>query len=566
MGRRGIGQRIRTIATTWSRRLRVAGLLVLSVVLVLVVPSTASADSDWVAPVNAPIWGGFKEPAYHHGVDLGAARYVPIRAASAGTVIVKKCNASLNGQPYSCDIDGSPQVLGCGWYVDIAHAGGIVTRYCHMVSEPLVNVGYKVETGQRLGYVGSSGNSSAPHLHFEVHIVAEGDYAHNGNAVDPVPFMAKRGAHLGVGKDKPEPPGSAEAEPAPPPPPPANGRVDLDGDGRTDRVVWRPSEGQWYASLASGEESGPVALGEAGDVPVVADYDGDGRDDLAVWRPADGRWLIQTSSGAPVSDVTLGEPGDLPVPADYDGDGRAEPAVWRPYNGQWLVHRGDDADAAAEPVVLGEAGDLPVPADYDGDGRADPAVWRPADGRWTVRPSVADAQLPEVHLGAEGDIPVPGDFDGDSKADFSVWRPHLGVWLVVSSGGTPAEPIAVGVAGDVPVVGDYDGDQKDDLALWRPADGQWLILLSSGERLTAGEPGTGIVFGIEGDLPANRPLWLDANGQPPGVTETLLRERLRGRQAGLTTVTGQSAGTDQSAGSDPSTGIDQSATGRPAAG
>jgi Membrane proteins related to metalloendopeptidases len=531
MSRRDIGQRIRTMATASWRRLRIAGLVGLSVVLVFLVPSAASADSGWVAPVNAPIWGGFKEPAYHHGVDLGAAKWVPIRAASAGTVIVKKCNASLNGQPYSCDIDGSPQVQGCGWYVDIAHAGNIVTRYCHMVTEPLVNVGDKVETGQRIGYVGSSGNSSAPHLHFEVHIVAEGDYAHNGNAVDPVPFMAKRGAHLGVGKDKPEPPrtSDAEPEPAPPPPPPANGRVDLDGDGRTDRVVWRPSDGQWYASLASGEEAEPVTLGEAGDVPVVADYDGDGRDDLAVWRPSNGQWLILTSSGIPLGDITLGETGDIPVPADYDGDGRVEPAVWRPYSGQWLRH---GAETGAEPVVLGEAGDLPVVADYDGDGKADPAVWRPTDGQWIIQPSVAEAELPDVRLGAQGDIPVAGDFDGDGKADPSVWRPNLGVWLLAPSGGEPAEPVAIGRAGDVPVVGDYDGDKKDDLALWRAADGEWLILPSSGERLTAGEPGTGLVFGVEGDLPANRPLWLDTNGQPPGLTETLLRERFRGRQAG----------------------------------
>ena len=536
MNRRGIGQWVLTVAgeSPWSRA-PLAVLLGLSGVLVFLVPSAASAVPTWVAPVNAPMWGGFKEPAYHHGVDLGAARFVPIRAASSGTVVVRACNASLDGEEYSCDIDGSPQVQGCGWYIDIAHDDGVVTRYCHMAFAPMVKVGDRVETGQRVGYVGSSGNSSAPHLHFEVHLVPDGLNAQNANAVDPVPFMAKRGAQLGIGNDRPEPPDQGAPEAAPPaaPQPPVDARADIDGDGLSDLVVWRPAEGLWHVRLASGAAMEPVALGVAGDVPVVDDYDGDGKADLAVWRPSDGRWLVQTSSGAPVTDVALGAVGDIPVPGDYDGDGFADFAVWRQHDGQWLIQysngtEGDSADTAAEPVVLGAAGDLPVVADYDGDRRDDLAVWRPVDGQWIVRPSAEGAQPPQVLLGAEGDVPVPGDFDGDSKADFSVWRPAVGVWTVVYASGAPAEPVALGVPGDEPVVGDYDGDKKDDLALWRRTDGQWFVLPSSGQLLTAGEPGTGIVFGAAGDQPANRPLWLDENGEPPVLIETLLRERVRG--------------------------------------
>jgi Peptidase family M23/FG-GAP-like repeat len=533
-------------------RARLVGILGLSVALVLVVPGAAAASPGWVAPVKAPLWGGFHQPESHMGVDLGAQRYVPIRAASAGTVIVKKCNASLNGEPYSCDVDGSPQVKGCGWYIDIAHASGVVTRYCHMVAEPLVNVGDRVETGERLGYVGTSGNSSGPHLHFEVHLVPDRGYASNENAIDPLPFMSKRGAPLGIGVDSPEPPGGSASEPiaAPEPVVTVDGRSDVDGDGVTDLVVWRPAEGQWYIRPAAGgldsaAEPQPVALGTAGDVPVVADYDGDGKDDLAVWRPSDGQWLVQTTSGAPMAGVVLGELGDIPVPGDYNGDGFADFAVWRPYGGQWFVHFGGEAGEGGEPMVFGQAGDLPVVADYDGDGRDDFALWRPSDGHWYVLPSAEGATPPQVALGVEGDIPLTGDFDGDGKADFSVWQPSVGVWTVVYSTGAPAEPIVIGAPGDEPVVGDYDGDTKDDLAVWRRTDGQWLILPSSGEPLiaadpgTTGEPGTesaqlsaaeqgaGIVFGTAGDLPANRPQWLDKDGKPPVLGEALLRDRAR---------------------------------------
>ena len=72
----------------------------------------------------------------------------------------------------SCDVDGSRKIGGCGWYVEVQHPGNIVTRYCHMVRRPSVTVGQTVARGTILGYVGTSGYSSGPHLHFEVHIGA----------------------------------------------------------------------------------------------------------------------------------------------------------------------------------------------------------------------------------------------------------------------------------------------------------------------------------------------------------------------------------------------------------
>src|SRR5262249_32064705 len=127
----------------------------------------------------------------HDGVDLGAPRGTPIRAATAGTVIVVRCN--VTPASHGCDVDGSPSILGCGWYVDIMHAGGIVTRYCHMLSSPSVHEGQSVAAGQVIGAVGSSGHSSGPHLHYEVHV---GDRS-AATATDPVPFMAARKAPLG---------------------------------------------------------------------------------------------------------------------------------------------------------------------------------------------------------------------------------------------------------------------------------------------------------------------------------------------------------------------------------
>ena len=103
-----------------------------------------------------PITGVYK---LHTGVDLRATSGTKIYAANSGTVITSKYNTAY------------------GNYVVIDHGGGIATLYAHMTKR-LVKEGEKVKQGQVIGYVGSTGYSTGPHLHFE--IIKDGDY------VDPV--------------------------------------------------------------------------------------------------------------------------------------------------------------------------------------------------------------------------------------------------------------------------------------------------------------------------------------------------------------------------------------------
>jgi murein DD-endopeptidase MepM/ murein hydrolase activator NlpD len=148
------------------------------------------AASGWTVPVKAGIVSGFRTPQRptHNGVDLGAPRHTKIHAASAGVVIVSKCDLG------NCDNDGSPSTPGCGWFVDILHADNVITRYCHMVQRPFVSVGDRVSAGQIIGLVGTSGHSSGPHLHYETHLNGDRSFA---GGVDPMPFMAERGVPLG---------------------------------------------------------------------------------------------------------------------------------------------------------------------------------------------------------------------------------------------------------------------------------------------------------------------------------------------------------------------------------
>jgi murein DD-endopeptidase MepM/ murein hydrolase activator NlpD len=157
-------------------------------------PSLGTASTGaYTLPVPQGVISGFRTPQRptHDGVDLGAPRFTAIHAVAAGRVITVKCNASTG----NCDVDGGSSVLGCGWYVEIQHYDGVVTRYCHMVRQPSVRVGQTVAKGQVIGNVGMSGNAGIPHLHFEVHTGAP---AVRANAIDPVPFMQSQGLTFGA--------------------------------------------------------------------------------------------------------------------------------------------------------------------------------------------------------------------------------------------------------------------------------------------------------------------------------------------------------------------------------
>jgi murein DD-endopeptidase MepM/ murein hydrolase activator NlpD len=154
------------------------------------------AASGWTVPVKgATVGDRFRTPQRptHNGVDLIVDRYTPIMAAASGVVSRVKCDPDFRGR-FSCNQDGYVGKGGCGWMVEIQHAGNVMTRYCHMVRPPEVKVGQVVKAGQVLGQVGMSGNASGPHLHFEVHLNNDRSSA---GATDPVAFMKQQGAPLG---------------------------------------------------------------------------------------------------------------------------------------------------------------------------------------------------------------------------------------------------------------------------------------------------------------------------------------------------------------------------------
>lgn len=133
-----------------------------------VVNPTAETPNIW--PVAGPIssyYGYRTSPGgigstFHEGVDIAGDYGTPISATAAGTVTQ------------------AGWVGGYGYLVEVKHADGIVTRYGHN-SAVLVYEGQHVDQGSMIALMGSTGNSTGPHCHYEVRI--------HGEAVDPMYFL-----------------------------------------------------------------------------------------------------------------------------------------------------------------------------------------------------------------------------------------------------------------------------------------------------------------------------------------------------------------------------------------
>jgi len=124
--------------------------------------SGSISGMSWPLSGRITSYYGYRRGGFHTGIDI---------------------NGSV-GQPYYAAADG--KVIAAGWYgnygrmILIDHGNGVATRYAHS-SQLLVSVGSTVKKGQTIGYVGTTGKTTGPHLHFEVII--------NGSTVNPLNYI-----------------------------------------------------------------------------------------------------------------------------------------------------------------------------------------------------------------------------------------------------------------------------------------------------------------------------------------------------------------------------------------
>ncbi|MFE0648130.1 peptidoglycan DD-metalloendopeptidase family protein [Streptomyces sp. NPDC059534] len=140
---------------------------------------SSTSASGWVAPVAG---GGFSTPyhasgsmwssGYHTGVDFIASSGTTVRAVGAGTVVSAGWSGAYGNE------------------VVIQHADGNYSQYAHL-SSLSVSSGQTVSGGQQIGLSGSTGNSTGPHLHFEIRTTPN-----YGSDVDPLAYLRQHGVSV----------------------------------------------------------------------------------------------------------------------------------------------------------------------------------------------------------------------------------------------------------------------------------------------------------------------------------------------------------------------------------
>ncbi|ALC21697.1 M23 family metallopeptidase [Streptomyces pristinaespiralis] len=137
----------------------------------------------WVKPVTkytltaSFAQGGAMWSAKHSGQDFAVPIGTQVKAAGAGVVVKAGPNGGGDGPAY-------------GNAIVIKHNNGKYSQYAHL-SKINVNVGAKVKTGQNIAKSGNTGNSSGPHLHFEIRTTPN-----YGSALNPMAFLRSAGVNL----------------------------------------------------------------------------------------------------------------------------------------------------------------------------------------------------------------------------------------------------------------------------------------------------------------------------------------------------------------------------------
>ena len=409
--------------------------------------------------------------------------------------------ASAAGTAYNKSDPG-----GYGNYVDVVHSGGWVTRYAHL-SSYVVGNGTVVARGTVIGKVGSTGNSTGDHLHYEQRL---------NNVAQAITFNGSAISYTYGGV-------SYTSKNCNTPPPAAHMRSDFNGDGKDD-LAWY-NAGQIASLMGNGTKfnygAATTGIGKPG-WAGVGDYNGDGKSDLAWWENGHISTLMGNGTkfnyGAQTTGIGKPEWAGSGSFSGTNGDGNALNPPGAPSIGTAIAGNASVTLSWATPVSNGSSaitGYVVTPyvgataqtartfnsttttqtitgltngvsytfkvaaknAIGTGPHSAASNAVKPS-GSWYLRnANSAGSSTGGFNYGGPGLIPITGDWDGNGTTTIGSYNPSTSQWFLrnSNSAGSSIGGFTFGSPGDIPVVGDWDGNGTTTIGVYRPSTGYWYL-------------------------------------------------------------------------------------------
>ncbi|WP_280522177.1 FG-GAP-like repeat-containing protein [Amycolatopsis arida] len=390
---------------------------------------------------RAPWPCGQQRQYYHHASEVvNAIDFNLPGSQDLGTPVLASATGTVR--------DVVRNHAGYGNYVRVDHGGGWTSLVAHLNSIS-VSRGQVVPVGAELGKVGSTGNSTGPHLHYE----QEADGANQRIVIDGIALRYSTTASYHTSRNCGGS-GSVLFGGSP---------TDFTGDGKDDIVTFtQNSLADVYTAPSTGTAFGAAVKAHdffalAGETPLTGDVTGDGRDDIV------------TFTHGPAADVYVAPSAGLTFGAS---------AKWHDF--------------------FSLSGEVPAVGDVNGDGRDDIITFtRGSAADVYVALSTGTGFSPSTkwhdYFAVGAEFPAVGDVNGDGRDDIITFTrgPAADVYVALSTG-TGFSPSTkwhdyFAVGAEFPAVGDVNGDGRDDIITFtRGPAADVYVALSTGTAFGAG--------------------------------------------------------------------------------
>jgi len=284
-----------------------------------------------------------------------------------------------------------------GQHVVLDHGEGWTTLHAHLQAMYVVE-GQRLDQGDVIGLLGTSGGSTGPHLHYEQNLERVNQHAYfDGTQLTYGTTIRSTNC----------------------------GDVPVVGDWNGDRVsdvgVFRRTAAPTFRRRLPDGTVSRIRLGSSVPLPLTGDWNGDGQSEVGTWSRLARIFTLRGPDGR-LQTFRYGGVRDLPVTGDWDGDGRTDVGVYRPRTGAFRLRA---TDGSLTRYAFGSASVAPVTGDWNGDGRTDVGTYNQRTGTWRLR-STRTGEVTRFRYGGLGRLPVTGDWNGDGRTDVGTWSPSTG--------------------------------------------------------------------------------------------------------------------------------------------